>query len=147
MADELDFSLPNAVVHAEMPELSGIPQNAQQILILRSCGYTLQSIADAFKVTKQAIQAYIDRYDPDRVFTVTPKLRREILSSMLEQKIGLLAMNITTEGIKKMNVGQVVQAIATGVRALIDLSNSKTESTKNKSDESLLDSLTKKKEG
>lgn len=96
--NKVDLLFPRSVeLSDELPTVGDMPPKAQMILCLVACGFSYRTISLLAKCEPQTVQYYVERYDPDRRFTISVKGRREFLAALWEGRAGEALAQITPE--------------------------------------------------
>ena len=106
VGDLLNDSLPSCI-EVHVPNISEIPEKAQQILALLACGFSASSIARLSGCTPSAVKNMTMRYDPKKSFMLTPQERRKFINKLWEARAGEALLHITPEKLQESSASEL----------------------------------------
>ena len=108
--------LPEQIEVTKMPDLSGVPERAQQMLVLRSAGFSYASIGNLFKVSHVAVRKSCLRWDPEGSFNLSKEDRQSLIAQLIRARLGEVLLLMTPEKLNSANVATLGK-MATGLSA------------------------------
>ncbi len=99
--------------------LEGVPERAQQVLCLLACGFSKASIARLMHVTDSAIIKLVNKYDPDKKFTLSTNARRKFIAKLWEARAGEALLHMTPEKMESATISQLAML----ARSATDMTN------------------------
>jgi predicted transcriptional regulator len=139
-----DLNLPSIIdLKNNVLSLEGVPDKAVMMLALRAIGLTTPRIAQLMSCTRQCVESYLNRYDPQNLCTITPETRRMITTQMLQTTAITSLMGITQEKLddsSATDLARIATSCATTAEKMTMAKHITTALTASKV-ESMLDSL------
>jgi len=122
------------VIEVDVPTLTDIPERVQQILCLMACGFSPSSISKLAKVTPGAIRNTLNKYDPERKFSLSKTERRRFLSKLWEARAGEALLNMTPEKMENASASALARIAATASKQMKEVAPVEQDEGKNPDD-------------
>lgn len=112
--DEISLTTLPETIEVSTP-VTSMPVKVQQVLALMACGFSIASIAKLSKVTPSAISNLVERWDPNRQFTLTNKEKRMFLAKLWQARAGEALLRMTSEKLEDCSAMELAQIAKIGV--------------------------------
>ena len=115
LGDQASF-LPEQIEVTKMPDLTGVPERVQQMLVLRSAGFSYASIGNLFIISHVAVRKNCLRWDPEGSFNLSKEDRQSMIAQLIRARMGEVLLLMTPEKLNTADVSTLGK-IATGLSA------------------------------
>jgi len=105
-------------VDVDAPKPCDMPENVQQILCLKACGFSLSSISRLAKISASGVYQNIKKYDPEGKVTLNANERKRFIAKLWEARVGEALLSITSDKLENASAKELAGIASIGLKSI-----------------------------